>query len=50
MIEDKRNVWMEEEIGFCKGMKRNHEAEGSMDKPNCAKVNGVAAFDGRTAK
>jgi len=41
---------MEEEIGFCEGMKRNHEAKGSMDKPNRAKVNGMAAFDGQTAK
>jgi len=50
MMEDKRNVSMEDEIGFCEGMKRNHEREGSMDKPNRANVNGVAAFDGRTAK
>ena len=49
-MEDKSNVWMEEEIGFCEGMKRNHEAEGSMDKPNHAKVNDVEAFGGRTAK
>jgi len=48
MMEDKSNVSKEKEIGFCKGMKRNHEAEGSTNKPNQAKD--VAAFEGRTVK